>query len=87
MIITTEDETELSNQQTVEDKCRPLVESFGYSNPKSVNACIEYYTTVSNLNLTFQDAYHAFMHKLASVNTKLGYDTFAGIFAQPNGKK
>lgn len=86
MIITTEDETDMWTEHTVQDKCRKLVEDFGYLSPNALNGCIDYYTSVSNLNQTFQDAYHAFMHKLASINTKLGYDTFTAVFAQPHGK-
>lgn len=57
---------------TVEGKCERLVENFGYDSPRAVDTCIKYYTSVSNLNYTTRDAYHAFMHRLAAINTRQG---------------
>ncbi|KAI6174587.1 Carboxylic ester hydrolase [Aphelenchoides bicaudatus] len=95
IVLTTQDEFFMTIRPTVESKCKHLVENFGYPNPKTVDACIQYYTTVSNLNYTVRDAYHAFMHRLAAINTQQGasccwfkykgYPTFAALFAQPHG--
>jgi hypothetical protein len=87
LIVTTEDESLYRDRPTVESKCERLVYDYGYSSPQAFDACVHYYTHESDLNYVFRDAFHAFMHRIAAINTQKGYETFAAIFAQDNGKR
>jgi hypothetical protein len=72
MLVTTQNEFFMNIKPTVEGKCEHLVEDFGYDSPQAIETCIKYYTTISNLTYTVRDAYHAFMHRLAAINTRQG---------------
>jgi hypothetical protein len=83
LITTTEEEFFMRIRPTVEGKCQKLIEDFGYEHAETTQACTKYYNSTADHPV--RDAYHAFMHKIASINTRLGHPTFAGIFAQAHG--
>ncbi|KAI6210401.1 COesterase domain-containing protein [Aphelenchoides besseyi] len=83
IFITTEVEFELADRATALDKCEYLCDDLGYMKRETVELCAKQYA--DNINQTFRDAMHAFQVKFAALNTRLGYPTFNGLFAQPHG--